>query len=450
MGVSEYGFLQKVPFDFFLNYPYGLLYSLPEHSLLTPQTALAPEPKGTFALPARTFGALKAYAVQAEAAPVLTYFVQRGREYLRVGAWVGLLQVPDGTTLELLPKLSPGTSEDDALHASRRVLLRMLRAVPTLPFRVLPEAQLSQWASWALPEVLAALFLQQAERLLHQGLQTHYQPIEQEQAFVKGKIQLNRVSQSTLLRPERLPLRFDERTRNNAPNRLLKACLWQLRQSTPNARRVRQYLFTLDDIPASVDWAQDLALARRNDRRFVAYAWLWPWVEWLLGGRAPGLAPGTARLPGLLFPTAQLFEAYVSHSLRRYLPAPLSVHSQEARYHLLRTPGGTLQHRLRPDVVIRHGHDSWVLDIKWKEITATPDHTYGVAQPDLYQLYAYGRRYLRDEGRVKLALLYPGTATFSEASLPFRYEEDLPLSFVPVELSVPAPEMVARLWEAIR
>ena len=423
-----------------------MLYSLPEHSLLTPQAPLAPEPQGTLALPPPAFEALKAYAVQAEAAPALTYFVQRGREYLRVGAWVGLLQVPDGPTLELLPKVSEGTSSDE-LHTSRLVLLRMLRAVPTLPFRVLPEAQLSLRASSTLPDLLAALFLHQAERLLHQGLRTHYQAVEREQAFIRGKLRLNKPT-GTFLHPERLPVRFDERTRDNPPNRLLKACLRQLRSGI-HARRVQQYLFALDDIPASAHWAQDLALARRHDRSFATYAWLWPWVEWLLGGKAPGPSPGGARLPGLLFPTAQLFEAYLTDSLRRYLPAQVLVHSQEAVHHLLHAPGGTWHHRLRPDVVLRRGTDVWVLDAKWKEITTSPDHTYAAAQTDLYQLYAYGRRYLAEANRVKLALLYPRTAAFDQPSPPFHYEADLPLSFVPVDLSVPASEMVAQLWKAL-
>ena len=44
---------------------------------------------------------------------------------------------------------------------------------------------------------------------------------------------------------------FAERTRNNAPNRILKTCLRRL-SAGAFGRPVRQYLFALDDIPDTV------------------------------------------------------------------------------------------------------------------------------------------------------------------------------------------------------
>ncbi|GAB3179106.1 McrC family protein [Telluribacter humicola] len=396
-------------------------------------------------LPEADFNFLKAYALQEDAEPVLRYFAQRGREYLRVGQWVGLLQA-NTTSIEVLPKITPDTATTNQVVQARASLLRMLRAVPQLPFRLLPEAHLHQTTSLSLPEILLTLFVQQAEKLLHQGLRTDYISVEREQQFVKGRVQLHRQPHRQALHPERLPVVYDERTRNNAPNRLLKACLRQIQQGVW-ANRVRQYLFAMDDIPASTDWQADLALAQKTNRSFATYAWLWPWVQWLLGGQAPGASAGDSHLPGMLFPTSRLFEMYVAAALQRHLPTDYMVQTQEALHYLLSDPGGNPQFKLKPDVVIRWGNTVWVLDTKWKQLSSTRHH--GVDQGDLYQLYAYGQRYQSEATQVRLVLLYPRTAAFQEAPAPFYYDAQLPLYLIPVDLSIAPSEMVNQLWKVI-
>lgn len=420
-----------------------MTYAITENSLIGRHSAAGSE--AAIHLADADFDALKAYALQEDAEPVLRYFVQRGREYLRVGAWVGLLQTAS-TSIEVLPKITSDAGTTDQLMQARASLLRMLRAVPQVPFRLLPEAYLHQLASRPLPELLATLFLQQAERLLHQGLQTDYISVEREQSYVKGKLQLHRQPQRRVLHPERLPVVYDERTRNNAPNRLLKACLQQLQRGYGSGR-VRQYLFAMDDIPASADWQGDLVLAQKTNRTFATYSWLWPWVQWLLGGQAPGTSAGSSRLPGMLFPTARLFELYVAAALKRHMPADYAVQTQEALHHLLSDPVGTPQFKLRPDVVIRRGNAVWVLDTKWKQLSSLRHH--GIDQGDLYQLYAYGQRYLTGAEQVTLVLLYPQTAAFQEAPAPFYYDTQLPLYLTPVDLSVGPAEMVSRLWSTL-
>ncbi|WP_247233498.1 McrC family protein [Telluribacter sp. SYSU D00476] len=420
-----------------------MTYAITENSLIGRHNLSGSE--AAINLADADFDALKAYALQEDAEPVLRYFVQRGREYLRVGAWVGLLQTAS-TSIEVLPKITSDTGTTDQLVQARASLLRMLRAVPQVPFRLLPEAHLHQFTSRPLPELLATLFLQQAEKLLHQGLQTDYISVDREQSFVKGRLQLHRQPHRRVLYPERLPVVHDERTRDNAPNRLLKACLQQLQRGYVSGR-VRQYLFAMDDIPASSDWQADLVLAQKTNRTFAIYSWLWPWVQWLLGGQAPGTSAGSSQLPGMLFPTARLFEMYVAASLKRHMSADYAVQTQEALHHLLSDPRGTPQFKLKPDVVIRRGNALWVLDTKWKQLSSFRQH--GIDQGDLYQLYAYGQRYLSEADQVTLVLLYPRTATFQEAPAPFYYDAQLPLYLIPVDLSVAPAEMVSRLWSII-
>lgn len=419
-------------------------YLATEHSLLTNRPSDDPT---HVALPEAAFEALKAYALREDAEPVLRYTVQRGRHCLRVGAYVGLLRASDSVSIELLPKITPN-STPNAPSTSRAALLRMLLGSSQLFPRLLPEASLSRLANFPLPDVLAALFLQRAENLLHRGLVTAYHTVKAEQPFVKGKLVVQRDPFALLTKPHRLPVAFDERTRDNAPNRLLKACLQRLSGGV-HARSVRQYLFMLDEVPESIDWRRDLDMSRRQDRTFQEYAWLLPWTEWLLGGQAPGTGAGPNQLPGLLFSTQTLFENYVATSLKRYLPNEFRVSLQESPHHLLYDANGRATHRLRPDVVVRRSESLWVLDTKWKLIRGDEARAGQLSASDLYQLHAYGQRYAAGTERVKLALLYPKTSDFAIAPPPLFYTPQLPLHLLPVDLSVPVRQMVETLWQRL-
>lgn len=419
-----------------------MLHLATENSLLTCGPGASPT---DIVLPEAAFLALKTSALRDDAERVLYYFVRRGREYLRVGPYVGLLQADTNTGVEILPKTTSGFSPE-SVAAARLSLLRMLLAVPDLRLLPLPEARLNQLARFPLPDALAGLFLQRVQKMLHRGLPTDYQTVEDERPFVKGKLRLESNPMALLMNPERLPVTFAERSRNHAPNRLLKACLQRL-YSGGNARQVRQYLFMLEDIPAPQDWREDLRQAQNQNRTFRDYVWLWPWAEWLLGGAAPAFGEGRSSLPGLLFPTQFLLENYVARSLKKYLPADYSVSIQESPHHLLNDARGEATHRLRPDVVVRRGEDVWVLDTKWKLVQGDGPQVTNLAQSDLYQLYAYGQRYAKGSGSIKLALVYPKTTDFVTAPAPLSYEPHLPLHLLSADLSVSAGQMIEQLWK---
>ncbi|GHG06641.1 hypothetical protein GCM10017783_19000 [Deinococcus piscis] len=98
----------------------------------------------TFFLAAQSFQALVALIEretethdQSNLNPVATFSHERGRPALRLQQWVGVLRLPDGTVLEVLPKTH---ERGDDAQACRDVLLQMLavtderfrEALPTL------------------------------------------------------------------------------------------------------------------------------------------------------------------------------------------------------------------------------------------------------------------------------------------------------------------------------
>ena len=75
-----------------------------------------------------------------------------------------------------------------------------------------------------------------------------------------------------------------------------------------------------------------------------------------------------------------------------------------------------------------------MIDCKWKLLNEKDVRkNYGIAQSDMYQLYAYGKKY-RDPKCTQLVLLYPKQEFFQEPLPTFDYELGLPLVVLPVDL----------------
>ena len=64
---------------------------------------------------------------------------------------------------------------------------------------------------------------------------------------------------------------------------------------------------------------------------------------------------------------------------------------------------------MKPDIVVRtKDRDAiFILDTKWKVLSESK-HNYGIAQSDMYQMYAYQKKY----NAVNVRLLYPMTNYF--------------------------------------
>ncbi len=61
--------------------------------------------------------------------------------------------------------------------------------------------------------------------------------------------------------------------------------------------------------------------------------------------------------------------------------------------------------KLKPDIVIKNinGDKTAILDTKWKALNNNPNKNYGISQSDMYQMYAYSKKYKAEN----IWLLYP-------------------------------------------
>lgn len=88
---------------------------------------------------------------------------------------------------------------------------------------------------------------------------------------------------------------------------------------------------------------------------------------------------------------------------------------------------------MRSDLVIHTDCKTIVADTKWKMINQhLSTKNYNISQADMYQLYAYGKKYQSDNGNVQLALIYPHSESFY-TPMNFKYEEDLPIGIIPYD-----------------
>ena len=75
--------------------------------------------------------------------------------------------------------------------------------------------------------------------------------------------------------------------------------------------------------------------------------------------------------------------------------------AQDKGYYLFDSPR---QFALRPDIVItRDDGSKIIMDTKWKSLIDSPRANYGISQSDMYQMYAYSKKYKTPE----IWLLYP-------------------------------------------
>ena len=162
------------------------------------------------------------------------------------------------------------------------------------------------------------------------------------------------------------------------------------------------------------------------------YAPVMKWVGLFLFNKGLTTFAGRHENLSLLFPMEKVFEDFVTHSFRRYQQRyEVTAHHPQKR---LATKDGKEVFTTKPDIVLRdRGRFVFILDAKWKDIeTRSGDLRNGIDQADMYQLYAYGKRY----GYDAVALIYPRGAEFT-SELSYRFFDGLPLVCVPFDVTEP-------------
>ena len=351
--------------------------------------------------------------------------------------YVGIVEASRKTTLAVLPKVDLGGDNDAGNEGTKKAFFKMLRDWRGLREARFPAAAIGDLKRFEMWEAFYFLFLQSVVRLAQRGLARRYRTVENNLPFLRGRIRFPEHLRRNAVNQARFFVGYDEFSADRPANRLIRTALDRLavRARRPrNQQLIHGLRVVFADIPPSaqpvVDWDRRLV-----DRSMRHYGEVLPWVGLLLFHHGLATFAGEHRNRALLFPMEEVFEDFVTASFRRYAGYP--VRSQSPRWPLVTEDGKGL-FLMKPDIALMSGdRPAFILDAKWKRLEArVDDPKRGIAQSDLYQLFAYGKKY-----RVpKVALVYPRTEKFDD---PVRYtlndnpDDELGLVCFPFDVTEP-------------
>lgn len=352
-----------------------------------------------------------------------------GPRTLKVRNYVGVLETPCGTRIEILPKHAGGT---DGTGPARRLLIRMISEALNLTPKVGGGASIEAF-DLPMTEWLAAHFLERALELARRGPRRAYQVVQTREPFLRGRLDVARQIRAAASGAHFFHISHDQFSLDRPENRLIRSAIEHVaRQTTSNAnwRLARELSILFSDVPESHDVDADFR-RWRSDRSLADYTEIKPLCELLLTHRLPFAVAGVYRGISMLFPMERLFERYVLASLRMTAPREFEILPQHGDLHLC-SLGGDDWFRMKPDILIKSGNRRWIIDAKWKRLTADRENNHGLNQADFYQLFAYGQKYLEGEG--EMYLVYPTVDNFPRFSAPFKLSDGLLLHVVPFDM----------------
>ncbi len=322
-------------------------------------------------------------------------------EVVLVRNYVGLLQLKNGVQIQILPKISFCSGEEGETK-TKRVFLHMLSSVKDFSGKEFLEASLNA-DHMNLYEIFIYLYLQEVKKLVNQGIASGYMEREDNLHYFRGKLLVSKQLSLNLIHQERFYVAWEELHKNRPENRIVKATLIYLLEKTKNAgnaKEIKRLLSVFMLVEASKCYEKDFSLVVicRNTKN---YERLMQWSKIFLMNQTFTAFSGSFSSQTMLFPMESLYESYVAQQIKRVFGrAGWEVSSQDQRYFLFVEPK---KFSLRPDLVLMREGRTVVMDTKWKMLKKNRGQNYGIAQADMYQMYAYSKKYNTPE----VWLLYP-------------------------------------------
>ena len=316
--------------------------------------------------------------------------------------YVGLIQMQSGYQIQILPKISLD-EEDSGNRQTKRIFLKMLKSMRDFPCKVFSDANLKV-DRMNLYEIFINMYVQEVRQLVKRGLKSGYVRQEDNLRYYKGKLMVKNQIRTNLVHRERFFVNYDEFHPNRPENRLIKSTLMKLQKltsSAENAREIRQLLSAFEMVEESVNYAKDFS-AVSDDRSMKDYRNSMAWSKVFLTNRSFSAFSGDTHSRALLFPMERVYESYIAQQIRRVMGSHhWEVSVQDQQYYLFTEP--RRQFALRPDIVMQRSGRVIVMDTKWKSLVDNERRNYNISQADMYQMYAYSRKYQTSE----IWLLYP-------------------------------------------
>lgn len=348
---------------------------------------------------------------------------------IKFDKYTGIIQLKDGTYLEILPKIDKNTDLND----SRKIFENLVYASHNLTkeYKHNKISNTDTQKNNHIIEIFISVFCKDILELLKRGIKKSYIRRSENLNNYKGKLKFSGHIKQNITSKNKFFVEYSEFSLDIPENRILKsACLYLIKQTEieENKKAIRRLLIELDDVSPCINLDKDLREKQIN-RLHEYYSRPIQYAEFFL--RHDNFMPhrGRTALHALLFPLNKMFEDYIENVFKE---SNVDYRVQYSRYNLIRTEEKEL-FNTQMDFVISKGNRTLILDAKWKELDIN-DEKLGISQSDLYQLYNYASIIRSNESKnVSIALLYPQTSKFNQTK-EWTYFDGTQIYIIPVNV----------------
>ncbi len=248
---------------------------------------------------------IKEYVSTSDEADILEFMrigYKRGvGDTVTFNSYVGIIELPSGFQIEILPKVSLG--EDDNNAKTKRIFLKMLNCLKDFDGKLFSSASLNA-DKMNLYEIFIRMYIQQAWTLVKRGIKSDYIGNEDNLSVYKGKLNVSKHITHNAAHKERFYLAFDEYQVNRPENKLIKSTLLKLlniSNNTDNTREIRQLLYSFELVEESDNYERDFSKVSLN-RGMKEYELLIQWARIFLLNKSFTTFSGKNSGKALLFP----------------------------------------------------------------------------------------------------------------------------------------------------
>ncbi|MCD7800653.1 MAG: McrC family protein [Ruminococcus sp.] len=315
---------------------------------------------------------------------------------ISVRNYVGILQVNDFLTIEILPKIY--AYQNDISH-TKRTFFNMIKNLKDIPFKNFQKAFI-QVDNVPMLDVFIMEFLTMLDTLVQKNLVSDYTSKVENVNFLKGKLDYPKQIKYNTIHKERFYLKRNVFSIDCIENRLIKSTLILLSRHTSGYKHlIQNYLCYFDSVQTSIDFQKDI-LSYKITSKNIHYKDILRWCEVFLTGNGFLNFVGDSYSYALLFPMQKVFESYVSSLVVKLCSKEYSIKLQDRTNFLIDAPKNLFA--IVPDIVLKNDSETIILDTKWKMLNMDSKN-YGISQQDMYQIYVYAKKY----DSKKVFLIYP-------------------------------------------
>lgn len=326
------------------------------------------------------------------------------RDGIKFKSFVGVIQI-GGLTIEILPKTDNNKSNDAEYQHWHGALLNMLKVCKFISVSSVSEASLKRKHNSIL-DLYFELYLNEVEKLLHQGLIKNYRKHSGNVSALKGRIEFSKNIQKNLIHQERFYTNHQVYDADHLVNQILFEGIKVLKNLTSNPiiiERVARVSALFPELKSIKVEASHFSRIK-DSRKTASYGKALQIARMILLNYSPDIRTGQENMLTLLFDMNKLWEEYIYRMLLRSSDKSIKIKGQGRQKFW--------ENRLiKPDLVITktigEEKETYVIDTKWKMLnTKSPKPS----DDDLKQMFTYNMYW----NAKKSMLLYPNSRTASE------------------------------------